>query len=54
MQHASRLVDLQVFFHSKDGTRIPMFVVHHKGTRLTGDNPTLLYGYGGNSPSVHS
>ena len=37
----------QVFFASKDGTRIPMFVTHKKGLELTGDNPTLLYGYGG-------
>ena len=37
----------QVFFDSKDGTRVPMFVAHKKGIELNGDNPTLLYGYGG-------
>ncbi len=37
----------QVFFKSKDGTRVPMFLVYKKGLRLDGDNPTLLYAYGG-------
>jgi prolyl oligopeptidase len=37
----------QVFFTSKDGARVPMFLVHKKGLVLDGNNPTLMYGYGG-------
>src|SRR5262249_37955481 len=37
----------QVFYQSKDGTRVPMFLAHKKGIKLDGNNPTLLYGYGG-------
>ncbi len=37
----------QIFFTSKDGTKVPMTVTHCKGIELDGNNPTLLYGYGG-------
>ena len=37
----------QVFYRSKDGTRVPMFLVFKKGLKLDGNNPTLLYAYGG-------
>ncbi len=37
----------QVFYNSKDGTRVPMFLAYKMGIERTGDNPTLLYGYGG-------
>lgn len=37
----------QVFYPSKDGTKIPLFLAHKKGVKLDGNNPTLLYGYGG-------
>lgn len=37
----------QVFFASKDGTRIPMIITHKKGIQLNGNNPCFLYGYGG-------
>ena len=37
----------QVFFPSKDGTKIPMFITHKKGIKLDGSNPVYLYGYGG-------
>jgi len=38
---------VQVFFPSKDGTRIPMFLTYKKGLKLNGSNPVYLYGYGG-------
>jgi prolyl oligopeptidase len=37
----------QVFYASKDGTRVPMFITSKKGLKLDGSNPTILYGYGG-------
>ena len=40
-------VSKQVFYPSKDGTKIPMIITYKKGTELDGTNPTILYGYGG-------
>ena len=45
--NASDLVSEQKFATSKDGTKIPYFIVHKKDMKLDGKNPTLLYGYGG-------
>ncbi len=42
----------QVFFTSKDGTKVPMIITYKKGTVMNGKNPTLLYGYGGFSVSL--
>lgn len=42
----------QVFYESKDGTRIPMFITHKQGINLDGNNPTYLYAYGGFNSSM--
>jgi len=42
----------QVFFESRDGTRVPMFLTHRKGLELDGTNPVYLYGYGGFNTAV--
>lgn len=45
--HPEQLETKQIFYSSKDGTSIPMFITHKKGVKLDGNNPTILYGYGG-------
>src|SRR5215203_100610 len=49
---ASQYETRQVFFTSKDGTRVPMFITFKKGLKLDGSNPAFLYGYGGFGISV--
>jgi prolyl oligopeptidase len=44
---ATKYETKQVFYNSKDGTRVPMFLTYKKGLKLDGQNPTLLYAYGG-------
>ncbi len=44
---ASKYETKQIFFKAKDGIKVPMFIVHKKGLKLDGNNPTLLYAYGG-------
>jgi len=45
--NAERLEVKQVWYTSKDGTQVPMFLMYRKGTKMDGNNPTLLTGYGG-------
>ena len=44
---ASNYISEQVFYESKDGTRVPMIITYKKGLKKDGQNPTILYGYGG-------
>lgn len=49
---SSDFVTEQQFYHSKDGTRVPIFLTYRKGVQKDGSNPTLLYGYGGFDASI--
>lgn len=50
--NSSEYVSNQVFYTSKDGTKVPMMITHKKGLKLDGKNPTILYGYGGFNASL--
>lgn len=50
--NSDNYVSEQVFFTSKDGTRVPMMISYKKGLKLDGKNPTILYGYGGFNASI--
>lgn len=45
--NSDNYISVQVFYTSKDGTKVPMIITHKKGIKLDGNNPTILYGYGG-------